>query len=189
MLPVYNPKAFDGVDLRKYHISSIKDAIKFLDFTMSRMEEALFVLKKFNTQFATFQTVSQQLQKQLQKQQETYGAGAHNDANKAEPGVIQSVEEPKPEDTDLGERKALLDEMRQAIADETLVPAEEDEDPDARLQVEYERYKAVKGKRNRIFYYRTNEEGKTQMVSDKDVPNDIKEIIMKELDEKADKEA
>lgn len=182
MLPVYDPKSFASVDLRKYHIKTIKDAIRFLEFTMSRMDEALFVLKKFNTQYATFQNVSQQLQKKLQEQQTTYGAGLHVDVSRSETGEIQTVDDKNDEVS--AEREALLAEVRQAVADETLQPAE-NEDLGERIQAEFERYKAVKGK-NRIFYYRKNEEGKTSMVSDKDVPNDIKELLLAKMTEEAE---
>ena len=70
MLPVYDPKSFASIDLRKYHIRDINDVIKFHEFVASRMEEAQFILKKFNTQLATFKAVSSQL-KAKQTQQDT----------------------------------------------------------------------------------------------------------------------
>lgn len=181
MLPVYDPKSFASVDLRKYHIRTVKDAIKFLEFTMSRMEEALFIMKKFNTQYATYQNVATQLQKRVQEEATTYGAGAHQNMAEKE-GEIQSVEEPE-DNTVAEERQALLDELRQSIADESVQPVE-GEELGQRLQAEYEKYKVVVNKKTgRHMYYRQNENGKTSMVSDKDVPNDIKELLSNKLAE------
>lgn len=172
MIPAYDPKSFESVDLRKYHIRTIKDIIRFQEFVVSRMEESAFILKKFSTQLATFQSVSQQLQKKLQEQQNSYGAPEQV------PTEVK-VQDVHPEDTDSKEREELLNEVRQAITDENSEPV----DPDEALlgdreTIDLGKYHAVNGK-HRIMYWRTDEDGKKKMVKDSDVPTDIKEAIEK----------
>lgn len=172
MLPVYDPKSFESVDLRKYHVRTVKDAIKFIEFATSRMEECAFVLKKFNTQYSTFQTVTQQLQKKLQEQQNSYGAPEPVPTEVK----IQKVEEENIVDK---EREALLAEVKQAITDENATPVDETQAYDTSRQVfEIDKYKIVNGK-TRIMYYRTMEDGKKKLVSETDVPTDIKEMAIK----------
>ena len=172
LYPVYDPKSFDGIDLRKYHIRTIKDVIKFNEFVASRMEEAEFILKKFNNQYATFQTVSAQLQSKLEKQQRTYGAGHAEEALKDTQDnapKIQSVDKSAEE-----EHNALLDEIREAKAEENLADAIESNEP---LQTIIGKYKIVYGKKGPM-YYRENAEGKRVLVSKKDVPQDIQQALL-----------
>ena len=176
MLPVYDPKSFASVDLRKYHIRDIADVIKFNEFVSSRMEEASFILKKFNTQYSTYKTVSKQLQDMLQKQQNAYGNPNPStaDVQSVTPGEIQKVDETTSEEI----HKDLLDDIKQAVANETLVP-DEGEDPNERAAIELGKYKAVQGK-NRVMFYR---EGK--MVGANDVPEDIREQLVEALDDQS----
>lgn len=171
LYPVYDPKSFESVDLRKYHIRSIKDVIKFNEFVASRMEEAEFILKKFNNQYATFQSVSSQLQSKLEKQQRTYGAGHPEEAIKddTDKPQIQSVDKSVEE-----EHNSLLDEIRGAAAEESLAEAVESNEP---LQTVLGKYKVVYGKRGPM-YYRENSEGKKVLVSKKDVPQDIQDALL-----------
>lgn len=179
LYPVYDPKSFDGVDLRKYHIRTIKDVIKFNEFVASRMEEAEFILKKFNNQYATFQTVSSQLQSKLEKQQRTYGAGHPEEALKETQAApqIQSVDKSVEE-----EHNALLDEIREAAAEEKMVEAVESDEP---IQTIIGKYKIVMGKRGPM-YYRENAEGRRILVSKKDVPQDIQDALLDAVERKAD---
>lgn len=178
MLPVYDPKGFDSVDLRKYHIRTVKDIIKFQEFVVSRMEECAFVLKKFSTQFATFQSVSQQLQKKLQEQQDAYGVPS---------SVPTEVKIEKVDETPVvdKQREELLKEVQQALTDETSEPISSDEDlVGDRQSIEYGNYKAVNGKR-RIMYWRRDEEGHQKLVAETEVPTDIKEAIQKHFSKEA----
>lgn len=168
MLPVYDPKSFASVDLRKYHIRTIQDLIKFNEFVSSRMTEAQHILKKFNTQFVTMRGVTEQMQKKAEETQKSYGAPAQATEETPE---IQSVEK---QDTAEQRNAELLAEIKQAAANETLVP-EEDEDPNDRVQVELEKYKLTVGK-HRNFFYRNDGNG-FKLVSDKDVPDDIRETL------------
>ena len=169
MLPVYDPKSFNDIDLRKYHIRDIKDVIKFQDFVVSRMEEARFVLQKFNTQFSTFKTVSKQLQNKQQEQQQLYGAPAQN------PVTDSTLQIQKVDTSAEQEKKELLDEVRQAIANEE-VKVEEGEGMDPSTAT-YGKYRVIDGK-VRPMYYRDAGDGKGyRMISAKDVPEDIKEHL------------
>lgn len=170
IVPVYDPKAFDGIDLRKYHIRDLKDVMKFNEFVASRMEEAQFVLKKFNTQYATFQAVSAQLQKRVTEEQKTYGAAPKVESTASDAPQIQSVD--KSVDA---EKEALLAEIKQAAAEEQLAPVE-DEDPDARAQAVLGKYKVIMGKKGPMFY-REGDNG-YKLVSKNDVPEDIKEQLI-----------
>lgn len=168
MLPVYDPKSFASIDLRKYHIRTIQDVIKFNEFVVSRMGEADHVLKKFNTQFATMKGITTSMQKKQEEEQKSYGAPTPVNDEHPE---IQAVP-----DTTEQEHAALLDEIRQASAEETLAP-EEGEDPNERAMAEFGRYKVIMGKKGPMFY-RHNEDGRFILVSKKDVPEDIKQQLI-----------
>lgn len=179
MLPVYNPQSFAGVDLRKYHIRDIKDVLKFIEFTVTRLDEAKHVINKHATRANTMQAVVNQMRSQQQKINDMYGAPTDvqeeiktEDKGKA---VIETVEDVAA----AKQKEDLLNEMRAAVAEETVAPVE-GEDPNERVQAEFEKYKAVDGK-TRIMYYR---EGK--MVKEADVPEDIKQALLEAL--KAGKE-
>lgn len=170
MLPVYDPKAFDGIDLRKYHIRDIKDVIKFMQFVVSRMEEAEFVLKKFNTQYATFKTVSGQLRQRVEAELQG-NQPAEVKLREEDASVIQKVED-KPADAI---HEALIAEIKQAAAEETMLPQEE-EDPNERAVAVLGKYKMVNGKRGPMFY-RENDKGQYKLVARADVPEDIKQQL------------
>lgn len=169
MLPVYDPKSFASIDLRKYHIRTIQDIIKFNEFVASRTEEMQHVLKKFNTQFATMRGITTQMQKKQEEEAKTYGAPVQ--VNEEHP-EIQGVEKT---DTTEEKHQELLDEIRQAAAEETLVP-DDDEDPNERAMAEFEKYKVVAGKKGPMFY--RNGDNGYKLVSKKDVPEDIKEQLL-----------
>ena len=173
LIPTYDPKSFASVDLRKYHIRDIVDVIKFHEFVASRMEECSYVLKKFNTRMATFEAVTKQLQKKQEEQQAAYGNP--NYKKEEVPGTtaeIQTVEEDKSLER---EHEELLDDIRQAQAEENL--AEAIEESDEPLQAILGKYKLIYGKKGPM-YYRENEEGKVKLVSKKDVPEDIKQQLL-----------
>lgn len=171
MLPAYNMQNFSTMDLRRYHIRDIKDVLRFIEFTVSRLDEAKHIINKTAQRCTTLDAVVKQMQTQQKKMNELYGAPTSVqeqikgdiDGDKA---VVQEVTDQSAE----REKAALLDDIRQAAANETVIPAPA-EDPDERLQAEYEKYKMVRGK-TRDMYYR---EGR--MVSAKDVPEDIKAIL------------
>ena len=178
MLPVYDPKSFSSIDLRKYHIRDIKDVIRFHEFVTSRMEECQFVLKKMNTKVATFEALSRQLREKQEQQQAAYGNPNYK-PTEANEEIIQTV--PDENKSVEEEHQALLDDIKQAVAEESLqeaVSEAEDVASSERIQAEFDRYKAVDGKR-RVMFWR---DGK--MVSDHDVPEDIKETLMKIIEEK-----
>lgn len=169
MLPVYDPKSFDGIDLRKYHIRTVADVIKFNEFVAARLGEAEHVLKKFNTQFATLRGITTQMQKKAEEDAKDYGAPTP--VNDEHPEIQSAAKE---ETAD--QRNAdLLNEIRQAAAEETLVP-DADEDPNERATYELEKYKLVVGKKYPMFY-RKGDKG-FQLVKLADVPEDIKEALM-----------
>lgn len=168
LYPVYDPKSFDGIDLRKYHIRTIKDVIKFHEFVASRMEEAQFILKKFNNQYSTFETVSAQLQAKLEAQQHAYGAAPKVEETQAP--EIQTVDRSLEQ-----EHEALLDDIRQAVAEESLIKeVEESNEP---LKAILGKYKLIYGKKGPM-YYRENDKGQLKLVSKKDVPEDIKQALL-----------
>lgn len=169
MLPVYDPKSFASIDLRKYHIRDINDVIKFHEFVASRMEEAQFILKKFNTQLATFKAVSSQLKAKQTQQQASYGAGTQAQQEPTKPAEIQTVDKSVEE-----AHNALLDDIRAAAAEETLA---EEIDSDEPLEAILGKYKMVYGKKGPMFY-RENEDGRRILVSKKDVPEDIKQQLL-----------
>lgn len=172
LIPTYDPKSFASVDLRKYHIRDIKDVIKFHEFVSTRMEECSYVLKKFNTQMATFKSVSRQLQKKQEEQQMAYG----NPNFKKEEVKVDTAPEIQTVDRSVEkEHKELLDDIRSAQAEENLADAiEESNEP---LQAILGKYKIIYGKKGPM-YYRENEDGKVRLVSKKDVPEDIKQQLL-----------
>lgn len=169
MLPVYDPKSFASIDLRKYHIRTVQDIIKFNEFVESRMNEAQHVLKKFNTQFATMRGITTQMQKKQEEEAKTYGAPVSTNDEHPE---IQGTEKI---DTTEEKHQELLDEIRQAASEETIAP-EEGEDPNERAMAEYEKYKVIAGKKGPMFY--RNDGNGYKLVSKKDVPEDIKEQLL-----------
>ena len=172
LLPTYDPKSFASVDLRKYHIRDIKDVIKFHEFVTSRMEECQYILKKFNTQMATFKAVTAQLQRKQEIQQASYGAGHPTTTESQDkPAEIQTVEDKSLEK----KHEELLDDIRQAQAEENL--AEDLGEENEPVQAILGKYKIIYGKRGPM-YYRENEDGKVKLVSKKDVPEDIKQQLL-----------
>lgn len=177
MIPVYDPKSFATIDLRKYHIRDIADVIKFHEFVVSRMEEAQFVLKKFNTQYATYQSVASQLQKRVEQQAVTYG----NPSAKPQEAT-QEVEIQKVDNTVEEAHNALLDDIKKAVAEESIAPTEE-HDANYRAVAELENYKVTLGKKGPMFY-RKFENG-FKLVSKADVPEDIKESLIAAAEDNA----
>lgn len=171
LIPTYDPKSFASVDLRKYHIRDIKDVIKFHEFVQSRMEECTYVLKKFNTQLATFKAISNQLRKKQEVQQQAYG---NPNANKVE--TQEKAPEIQTVDRSLEKQhQELLEDIRSAAAEEKL--AEAIEESDEPVEAILGKYKLVYGKRGPM-YYRENEDGRVKLVSKKDVPEDIKQQLL-----------
>lgn len=172
LIPTYDPKSFASVDLRKYHIRDIKDVIKFHEFVSSRMEECSYVLKKFNTQLATFKTVSRQLQRKQEVQQQSYGNPNYGKENQTQPKApeIQTVDRSLEK-----QHQELLDDIRSAQAEENLAEAiEENDEP---VEAILGKYKLVYGKRGPM-YYREGEDGKIKLVKRADVPEDIKQQLL-----------
>lgn len=171
LIPTYDPKSFASVDLRKYHIRDIRDVIKFHEFVSSRMEECSYVLKKFNTQMATFKTVTKQLQKKQEEQQMAYG----NPTFKAEEKPQDTAPEIQTVDKSVEKQhEELLNDIRQAQADENLAEQIESDEP---LEAILGKYKLVYGKRGPM-YYREGEDGKVKLVKKADVPEDIKQQLL-----------
>lgn len=168
LLPSYDPKSFDSVDLRKYHIRTIKDVIRFQEFVTSRMEESAFVLKKFSTQLATFKSISTQLQKKQEIQQQSYGAPSQ--PTQEAPAEIQKVDNTVEE-----AHNALLDDIRQAVAEENL---KEELDDGKSKQAIIGHFRVVMSKRGPMFY-RDDRRG---VISEKDVPEDIKQQLLDTLE-------
>lgn len=177
MLPVYDPKSFASIDLRKYHIRDVKDVIKFHEFVASRMEEAQFILKKFNTQLATFKAVSNQLRAKQEVQQQSYGAPT-------QPSRPVDVPEIQTVDRSLEQQhEELLDDIRKAQAEENLAETLEENSAsfDDPVEAVLGKYKLVYGKKGPM-YYRENEEGKIKLVKKSDVPEDIKQQLLSLVD-------
>lgn len=172
LIPTYDPKSFASVDLRKYHIRDIKDVIKFHEFVSTRMEECSYVLKKFNTQMATFKTVTRQLQKKQEEQQMAYGNPNFKPEEKTQDTApeIQTVDRSVEK-----QHEELLDDIRNAAAEEKL--AEAIEESDEPVEAILGKYKLVYGKKGPM-YYRENEEGKVRLVKKADVPEDIKQQLL-----------
>ena len=172
LIPTYDPKSFASVDLRKYHIRDIKDVIKFHEFVSTRMEECSYVLKKFNTQMATFKTVTKQLQKKQEEQQMAYG----NPTFKAEEKTQNTAPEIQTVDRSVEKQhEELLEDIRNAAAEEKLAAAINDSDEP--VEAILGKYKLVYGKKGPM-YYRENEEGKVRLVKKTDVPEDIKQQLL-----------
>lgn len=173
-IPTYDPKSFASVDLRKYHIRDIKDVIKFHEFVSSRMEECSYVLKKFNTQLATFKTVSKQLQRKQEVQQMAYG----NPTFKKEEIPQEKAPEIQTVDRSLEEQhKELLNDIRSAAAEEKLAETIEESTSDDPVEAILGKYKLVYGKKGPM-YYREGEDGKIKLVKRSDVPEDIKQQLL-----------
>lgn len=172
LLPTYDPKSFASVDLRKYHIRDIQDVIKFHEFVASRMEESQFILKKFNTQMATFKAVTAQLKKKQEQQQATYGAPSQQPAQQNTVGV-QHVEDKSLEK----QHEELLNDIKQAAAEEKLASDLKESSSDDPASAILGKYKIIYGKKGPM-YYRENEEGKVRLVSKFDVPEDIKQQLL-----------
>ena len=174
LIPTYDPKSFASVDLRKYHIRDIKDVIKFHDFVQSRMEECGYVLKKFNTQMATFKTVSRQLQRKQEEQQAAYG----NPNYKKEEETQSNAPEIQTVDRSLEQQhQELLDDIRNAAAEEKLAETIEESTSDDPVEAILGKYKLVYGKKGPM-YYREDEDGKVKLVKRADVPEDIKQQLL-----------
>ena len=172
LIPTYDPKSFASVDLRKYHIRDIKDVIKFHEFVSTRMEECSYVLKKFNTQMATFKTVTKQLQKKQEEQQMAYGNPNFKAEEKPQDNApqIQTVDRSVEK-----QHEELLNDIRSAAAEENL--AEEIKESDEPVEAILGKYKLVYGKRGAM-YYREGEDGKIKLVKRSDVPEDIKQQLL-----------
>lgn len=167
MLPVYDLKGFQDIDLRKYHIRDVRDALRFIEFVMVRLEEAKHVINKQANRLNTSQAIVKQMKEQQEKINRLYGAPeavANEIKGNSTEAVVQTTE--VEDKTAEAERNALLDEIRQAAADETTAELEGDA-----KTAEYDKYTMTRGK-HRDMYYR---EGK--MVSVKDVPQDIREAL------------
>lgn len=173
LIPTYDPKSFASVDLRKYHIRDIKDVIKFHEFVATRMEECTYVLKKFNTQMATFKAVTSQLRKKQEQQQVAYG----------NPSIRQEVPQdntPQIQTVDTSVEKQheeLLEDIRKASADEKLAQEIAESDSDDPIEAILGKYKLVYGKKGPM-YYREGEDGKVRLVKKADVPEDIKQQLL-----------
>lgn len=185
MLPAYGPEPFQNLDLRKYHVRDIKDVLRFIDFAVTRLDESKHILNKFNTRYNTLDAVVKQMQKQQQKISDVYGAPEGNKPvlppEEQEKAVIQ---ESKEDLTVQKEREALLDDLRQAAAEERLAETlqESEASADATLRAEFEKYKAARRENDgRVMYYR---EGK--MVKASDVPEDIKALLDESLKTQAE---
>lgn len=170
MLPAIDPKAFATLDLRKYHIRTIQDVIKFNEFVASRMDEAQHILKKFNTKYATLRGITEQMQKKAEEDAKEYGAPTQ--ILTAE-GQIQSIDEPN---TTEQEHAALLDDIRQAAAEEALTPTTEGETEEDRIVVELDKYRVVMGKKGPMFY--RNNGNRFVLVSRKDLPEQVAENLI-----------
>ena len=175
MLPVYDPKSFASIDLRKYHIRDVKDVIKFHEFVASRMEEAQYILKKFNTQLSTFKAVSNQLRIKQEEQQKSYGAPTQVSTPTDVP-EIQTVDRSLEQ-----QHEELLDDIRKAQAEEDLAETLEASTFDDPVEAVLGKYKLVYGKKGPM-YYRENEEGRIKLVKKSDVPEDIKQQLLSLVD-------
>lgn len=173
LIPTYDPKSFASVDLRKYHIRDIKDVIKFHEFVATRMEECTYVLKKFNTQMATFKAVTSQLRRKQEIQQQSYGnPSIKQDIPQDTVPQIQTV------DTSVEQQhEELLEDIRKAQAEENLAEELAESNSDDPAEAILGKYKLVYGKKGPM-YYRENEEGKIKLVKKADVPEDIKQQLL-----------
>lgn len=178
MLPAYSPEPFQNLDLRKYHVRDIRDILKFIEFTMTRLDESKHILNKFNTRYNTLDAVVKQMQRQQQKINDMYGAPEGNKPVIEPEDKKKAVIQESKEDVDTKkERDSLLDDLRQAAAEEKLVKAIAESD-DGTIRAEFDKYKAAKNVASgRIMYYR---EGK--LMKEADVPEDIKALLKEAID-------
>ena len=180
MLPAYSPEPFKNLDLRKYHVRDIKDVIRFIEFISTRLDESKHILNKFNTRYNTLNAVVKQMQSQQQKINDMYGAPEGNrpelKPEDQEKAVIQTSEEDK---TAAKEREFLLDEMKKAVANDS-VQGETKEETDEKLTVEFEKYKLVqgvdRGGNPRLMFFR---EGK--LTAERDIPDDVVAMLKETL--------
>lgn len=200
LTPDYNLQKFESIDLRRYHIRDMKDVVSFIKFTTSRLQEMEFVLKKLNNQVSLYGALSKQLSDLRAKTQQAYG-NPNAEAPKAtspEQPQIQAV------DTVKQDQKALLEELKQAQADEaravalekgevedtpeTYAPADGEPElkengvvvyrattPEGRDRAIYEKWLAIKGL-YRIQFRRSN-----KLMKNVDVPSDIREMLTEAL--------
>ena len=178
MLPAYSPEPFQNLDLRKYHVRDIRDILKFIEFTITRLDESKHILNKFNTRYNTLDAVVKQMQRQQQKINDMYGAPEGNKPAIEPEDKKKAVIQESKEDVDTKkERDSLLDDLRQAAAEEKLVKAIAESD-DGTIRAEFDKYKAAKNVASgRIMYYR---EGK--LMKEADVPEDIKALLKEAID-------
>ena len=172
LIPTYDPKSFASVDLRKYHIRDIKDVIKFHEFVQSRMEECTYVLKKFNTQMVTFKAISNQLRKKQEIQQQSYGAAPRTTVTQETAPEIQKVDRSVEK-----QHEELLEDIRQAQAEDNLADAIKDSESDDPIEAILGKYKLVYGKKGPM-YYREGEDGKVKLTKQADIPEDIKQQLL-----------
>lgn len=180
MIPAYAPEPFQNMDLRKYHVRDIKDVLRFIEFTVTRLDESKHILNKFNNRYNTLDAVVKQMQRQQQKISDMYGAPKGNEPVPEPEDTKKAVIQESKEDISVKkEREALLDDLRAAQAEENLAEAiAESEDDKETIRAEFEKYKAAYNVRaGRMMYYR---EGK--LVSAKDVPEDIKDMLQDAID-------
>lgn len=189
MLPVYNPLDFENLDLRKYHIKSGRDLQRFLQFIDARLDEAQHVVKQILNENSTLKAVTKQMQAQQNKIAAMYGAPTGNQPRDIPAGSGEAVVQTVEDETANKERESLLDEMRQAVANEEQT---EDEgmpqiaEEDNNQVIEYDKYKLVVGAyqngKERLFWYRDAEKKDgtffKKLVSEKDVPDDIKHNML-----------
>lgn len=187
MIPTYNPVDFENLDLRKYHIRTLKDVQRFIDFTMARLDEANHIVKKVANENSTLKSIASQMTKQQEKINKMYGSPYNNDAIvKATQGdssqaKIESVEDKAVQE----ERDALLDEMRQAVANDS-VTARDEEDQDEKLTAELDKYKLVVGRaRNgeeKLYWFRDKEKADgaffKQLTKETNVPEEIRHQLL-----------
>lgn len=184
MIPTYNPLDFENLDLRKYHIKSLKDVQRFIEFTMSRLDEAEHVIKKVANENSTLKSIAHQMTRQQEKINLMYGNPNNNDAIvAATQGTSAEAKVETVEDVAAEKQKAeLLEEVRQAAANETLAPQRDDEDINDRVSAEIDKYKLVIGVNNagkeRLYWYRDKANAKgafyKQMCKETDIPEEIR---------------
>lgn len=181
MIPAYGPEPFQNIDLRKYHVRDLKDVIRFIEFSLTRLDESKHIITKFNTRYGTLDAVVKQMKQQQQKINDLYGAPSANTVDqKPVEDTKKAVIQESHEDISLQkEREELLDDLRSAQSEEELAKKiEESGDAEETVRAEYEKYKVSRRAGDgRLMFYR---EGK--MVSSKDIPEDIKAILLDSLD-------
>lgn len=180
MIPAYAPEPFQNLDLRKYHVRDIKDVLRFIEFTMTRLDESKHILNKINTRYNTLDAVVKQMQRQQQKISDMYGAPEGNKPEVAPEDQKKAVIQTSEEDRTVEKEKAsLLDEMKKAVANES-VQAETKAETDEKLMVEFEKYKLVEGLNRdgstRLMFFR---EGK--LTAEKNIPDDVVAMLKESL--------